>query len=137
MFKDPQADFNLDRILGEAMQFAQSERVRLGQKSELTTSFTCPPGKCGEYSSTNYFLLGVLLAQTSGAKHWMDYDQSSFLPDDVRKNMPNTEFPLTGVLKDYTNVHPYFPIFEETGSSLQKGQHIDASEMNANSAFTC
>merc|ERR550537_1223490 len=100
---------DLNTILDESLQLSKLESTKLSQKTDPSDSFSCMPGTCGEYSSTNYLLLGLMLAQASGSQHWKQYDQSSFLPAHVRRQMPSTVFPLEGKLRDFTDVHAYMP----------------------------
>ena len=41
-------------------------------------SFICEPGECGRYSSLNYVLLGLVLAQASGVPNWDMLDQRAW-----------------------------------------------------------
>ena len=63
-------------------------------------TFMCAPGACGQYCSTGFELLGLALAQVSGARGWRDYDQASVFPPDVRKMMAGTAFPGPGPCSD-------------------------------------
>lgn len=58
--------------------------------------------KC--YSSTNFMILGLILAQYTGGDSWKSLDQASFLPAELRGKL---RFGLTGAPKDYTPVHGY------------------------------
>lgn len=129
--KHPSLDPDIDDYLGEFLEAAQTER-----KHNHEDVFSCDPGACGEYSSTNYFILGLMLAQLSGAKHWMEYDQSAFLPAGVRQKMPQTIFPLRGACSKFTHVHGYSRAlgFEET--PLRRGFMLDNNAMPCNSGFT-
>jgi CubicO group peptidase (beta-lactamase class C family) len=40
-------------------------------------NLTCFPGTCGSYSSTNYVILGLVLAELHNALDWDEYDQRS------------------------------------------------------------
>lgn len=83
------------------------ERGLQKQNAAAQDSFKCAPGTCGEYSSSNYWLLGLMLSQLAGAKHWTSYDQSAFLPKGVRSKMPQTVFALRGRCSEFTDVHGY------------------------------
>jgi len=69
--------------------------------------FDCSPGTCGHYSSTNYELLGLILAQQAGVSSWDEYKQASGLPADVLADMPTTVFPVHGLCSNFTQVHGY------------------------------
>lgn len=60
-----------------------------------------------DYSSTNFLLLGMLLARYSGAKTWQDLRQIDLLPASVRKSLPSVTFAVNGTPADYTPVHGY------------------------------
>jgi CubicO group peptidase (beta-lactamase class C family) len=55
--------------------------------------------KC--YSSTNFMILGLLLANRTG---WSDFSQASFLPPSLRTKL---HFAVSGAPHDYTPVHGY------------------------------
>jgi CubicO group peptidase (beta-lactamase class C family) len=42
-------------------------------------TFVCPPGTCGKYSSTNYVLLGLVLASHQQAVDWDKLDQRAWI----------------------------------------------------------
>jgi CubicO group peptidase (beta-lactamase class C family) len=133
IFKHPSEEFDLKKVLGQDLQTGNREGIQKAGSFPATRpfdGFVCPPGSCGQYSSTNYLLLGMILAQTHGLAHWKQYDQSSFLPPDVRRKMPSTVFPLQGLLREFTDVHVY------PGSSSQTSGVSDAIDMSANAAFT-
>jgi len=46
-------------------------------------NFSCAPGSCGSYSSTNYVILGLVLAELSNATDWEAYDQRSIFNGNV------------------------------------------------------
>lgn len=56
------------------------------------------------YSSTNFMLLGLILAAKSGAESWEAYNQSSVLPEDLQGDI---RFGVTGSPQDYTSVHGF------------------------------
>jgi len=68
----------------------------LGEETNFTTDFT--------YSSTNFLLLGLVLAARSGAESWEEFDQGSVLPLQLRHQF---QFATTGAPGDYTRVHGY------------------------------
>lgn len=133
-YEHPERELDLHHMMGETMRLAQEERVNLGQLKDPSHTFTCLPGKCGEYSSTNYFLLGLILAQASGVEHWSLYDQSSFLPPKVRQNMPSTVFPIKGRLGSFTDVRAYMP--PSSLEQLVSKEVIDTFNLPANVGFT-
>lgn len=61
----------------------------------------CQPDKVC-YSSTNYVLLGLLLASQLGLKSWTSLDQRTFVPDEIAANLV---FAKTGPPSQYTDIH--------------------------------
>lgn len=57
------------------------------------------------YSSTNFLLLGIILAELSGAATYEDYKQFSGFPADFVASLPDVEFGLSGCPADYTRIH--------------------------------
>eukprot|EP00035_Acanthoeca_spectabilis_P029720 m.475285 g.475285 ORF g.475285 m.475285 type:complete len:147 (+) comp38050_c0_seq1:354-794(+) len=45
-------------------------------------SFSCDPGTCGQYSSTNFVLLGLVLGDLTGVGGWDQVDQRAWVPTD-------------------------------------------------------
>lgn len=125
--------FSLENLLGETLKLANIERAQQGKAKGYEDSFTCMPGKCGEYSSTNYVLVGMMLAQSSGVQHWLDYDQSSFLPQNLRVQMRSTIFPLRGRYSEFTDVHGY-QSYEE--KETHRHRLIDTHDHNCNIGWT-
>ncbi len=82
----------------------------LGVPWVSTGKLDFPPGKREHwsYSSTNFILLGLILAQQSGAKRWQDFDQSSFLPEDIKAKLPSVRYVSKGAApKDVTRLVGY------------------------------
>tara|TARA_B110000208_G_scaffold177512_1_gene224759 strand:+ start:250 stop:1251 length:1002 start_codon:yes stop_codon:yes gene_type:complete len=74
----------------------------------LDKHFICDPGSCGKYASTGFELLGLLLAQVTGAERWEDYDQLSVIPIGLRDQFTRTAFPGRGLCADVPHVvHQY------------------------------
>eukprot|EP00928_Gymnodinium_smaydae_P072992 TRINITY_DN56265_c0_g1_i1.p1 TRINITY_DN56265_c0_g1~~TRINITY_DN56265_c0_g1_i1.p1 ORF type:complete len:417 (+),score=74.28 TRINITY_DN56265_c0_g1_i1:93-1343(+) len=90
--------------------------------------FECTPGECGFYSSTNYELLGLILAQQAGASSWDEYNQKQGLPEALLSDMKSTAFALHGPCSDYTSVH---------GFSQEQLPAIDVSNMSCTNGWTC
>eukprot|EP00591_Stephanopyxis_turris_P005079 CAMPEP_0195516336 /NCGR_PEP_ID=MMETSP0794_2-20130614/7095_1 /TAXON_ID=515487 /ORGANISM="Stephanopyxis turris, Strain CCMP 815" /LENGTH=426 /DNA_ID=CAMNT_0040644911 /DNA_START=114 /DNA_END=1391 /DNA_ORIENTATION=+ len=66
-----------------------------------------PGTKAFAYSSTNFMLLGLILAQQAGAASWMSYDQSSFMTPSVRHALPTVDYVKCGAPADVTRLHGY------------------------------
>ena len=71
-----------------------------------------PPGVCNTkkyyncYSSTNYVLLGLLLAQAAGSEGWQSYQQKgAFGP--LVKAFENVQFAVTGAPSAFTDMRGY------------------------------
>jgi len=136
LMMNPHLELDLNELLGRSLRVANLERTRLQQNKGEAFCFTCKPGTCGEYSSSNYLLLGMLLAQVNGAHHWSEYDQSSFLPAKVLKKMRLTLFPLQGPCSDFTDVHGYIRASGLENSPLRDGSVLDTHHMACNYGFT-
>jgi D-alanyl-D-alanine carboxypeptidase len=54
------------------------------------------------YSSTNFMILGMILAEQTGAKDWTTLDQAAFLPAEMRDEF---RWALKGAPIDYSPVH--------------------------------
>merc|ERR1712232_1320135 len=93
----------------------------------LPVDFDCTPGTCGEYSSTNYELLGLILAQQAGATSWDQYTQATDLGT-VLKKMPNTAFAVHGHCSKYTDVHGY---------SKEVQPPADVYDVSCTNGWTC
>lgn len=134
---NPTAEVDVDTILGRDLMNANQERQAIGQNAGGADNvFTCAPGTCGEYSSTNYFLLGLMMGQISGAKHWLEFDQSAFIPGPVRQKMHRTAFPMRGLCHEFTDVHGYTRALGFEKTSLRNGFVVDNSRMACNVGFT-
>jgi len=69
--------------------------------------FVCQPGTCGKYSSSNYELLGLILAQQAGKESWDEYDQAAGLNLSSIPGTGHTRFAVHGPCSEYTKVHAY------------------------------
>merc|ERR1711908_2933 len=92
--------------------------------------FLCVPGACGAYSSTNYVLLGFVLAYHANASSWNGYDQRAILPPGQAWN--GTKFCLNGTLAAMNHtpnasvvVHGYQP------------NGLDVSDVSCAGGWTC
>jgi len=95
---------------------------------EAGRDFDCDPGTCGVYSSSNYEVLGLILAQNAGVDSWDEYTQAHDLPKDLLASMPRTKFALHGPCKNYTRVHAY--------SSLRHPS-VDVYNVSCTGGWTC
>jgi len=73
-------------------------------------TFNCAPGTCTGYSSTNYVILGLVLARHHGAFNWDRYDQRSWIPE-VYSRDPSSAFndmyyPLHGPCSNFSSANP-------------------------------
>jgi CubicO group peptidase (beta-lactamase class C family) len=130
--KNPTKEMDLD-FVANLWTATDSERRKY---KDTGSNFTCFPGTCGEYSSTNYLLLGVLSAQLSGAKHWLEYDQSAFLPVKLRQKLPRTIFLMRGLCREFTDVHAYMQVLPTVQTPLRHNNFlIDNQNMACNSGI--
>jgi CubicO group peptidase (beta-lactamase class C family) len=69
------------------------------------------PGTSQSYCSTNYILLGLVLAnhyhKTGSTWSWQGYDQMSVIPDALRKAFHASRFITSGTCQDHTPVHGF------------------------------
>jgi len=85
----------------------------LSQPWVATGKLNFTPGTCDRkhygncYSSTNFVLLGLILAQHSGAESWEKFEQISAMPEYVQKELKNTAFAVSSPPSSFTAVHGY------------------------------
>jgi len=93
-----------------------------------TGSLTFAPGSQFHYSSTNFVLLGLLLAELHGADSWDEWDQGCLLdalPPARRAMYSRTSFAVHGPPSRYTGVHGYDRTTYNGGnSSLRPGTDV-------------
>lgn len=121
-------DYQLDHPDAElgpvkSMNFIAMQTGKMGE------GFQCAPGLCGMYSSSNYVLAGLILAQAAGDDSWDEYDQKSSLPADVLAGMPTTTWALHGKCSKYTRVHGY--------TKTSSGQTVDVYNISCLAGWTC
>eukprot|EP01043_Picozoa_sp_COSAG02_P014237 COSAG02_NODE_583_length_20010_cov_4.434584_16_plen_351_part_00 len=83
------------------------------------------PGTCGFYSSTNYELVGLALAQAGGLSEWEAYNQRDVLPPHLAARSPNTTFGMLRTCGEYTRVAGYQPLDE-----MQEGDDPSVAAMS-------
>jgi len=132
--RHPTREINIDDVLRH-VQWVDVFNKRRGKYEQPDGGFNCEPGLCGEYSSTNYFILGLMLAQLSGNRQWWNYDQSAFLPMALRQKMPQTVFPVRGQCGEFTDVHGYEKGFGLNDMSMSNDHLLDNHDMSCNVAF--
>lgn len=81
------------------------------------------------YSSTNFMLLGMILANFLNASTWSSLDQTVFLPQPVASQL---RFGVTGSPSDYTEVHG----FDRTSYNVPPGQHNDHDDWKVDGVFS-
>jgi len=123
---------DFDNLASRRYQF-ENPLKDLGPVEELSfltpgQSFNCEPGSCGEYSSTNYELLGLILAQNAGVSSWDEYEQVRDLPEELMASMPHTSFAVHGPCARYTKVHAY---------SKQQSGWVDVYNLSCTNGWTC
>jgi CubicO group peptidase (beta-lactamase class C family) len=104
------ADYNDEKMEAWTLAHPDSTFTPLDYLANVSKHLRCSPGECGVYSSTGYDVVGLALAQISGANNWSEYDQRSVLPPQLAKQLNRTIFPNHGKCSDYpTIVHQYRP----------------------------
>jgi CubicO group peptidase (beta-lactamase class C family) len=82
----------------------------------------------GGYSSTNFMILGLILAANSGVSSWEEFNQASFMPESLRSKF---EFGVTGAPSKYTAVHGY----DRTSYNMPVNQTNDQDVWNVEGVF--
>jgi len=82
----------------------------------------------GGYSSTNFMVLGLILAANSGVSSWEEFNQASFMPESLRSKF---EFGITGAPSKYTAVHGY----DRTSYNMPVNQTNDQDVFNVDGVF--
>lgn len=121
---------DFDNLASRQYQFDHPDED-LGPVTEMNfippnASFTCKPGTCVQYSSSNYELLGLLLAQQAGKSFWDEYIQAEGLP--TFPEMTSTAFAVHGVCSKYTKVHAY---------SNERKPAVDVYNVSCTNGWTC
>ena len=111
---------------GEAFSAAQfANRSKAFGPVEILSRFVSPtlqfsPGERQSYCSTNYILLGFVLAthhhRAGTAWSWQDYDQASVVPTALQKDFTQSLFVKHGPCSQYTPVHGFMGLSERTAS---------------------
>ena len=98
---------------GESYSAAQfADRTKDFSPLEIISSFIddrqrFKPGESQSYCSTNYILLGFVLAHHAGSSSWSEYDQRSVFPASEAAKYPKTQFVASGACKEHTPVHGF------------------------------
>ncbi|CAK9118787.1 unnamed protein product [Durusdinium trenchii] len=106
---------------GEAFSRAQfANRSKAFGPIEIIGKFVSPtlqsvPGQQQMYCSTNYILLGLVLAthyhQPDSSWAWQNYDQASVVPKALQKVFKNSKFVMSGPCSQYTPVHGFMEFY--------------------------
>jgi len=81
------------------------------------------------YSSTNFMLLGMILAEHSGATSWETYNQTLSLPPALRKRV---KFALRKGPSSFTSVHGY----DRTQYNVPAGTHNNHDDFDVSGVFS-
>uniref|UniRef100_A0A7S4W1H0 Beta-lactamase-related domain-containing protein n=1 Tax=Alexandrium monilatum TaxID=311494 RepID=A0A7S4W1H0_9DINO len=81
------------------------------------------------YSSTNFMLLGLVLAANAGDETWVTFNQSAFLPPELRSEI---HFANRGSPRDWDAV----PGYDRTAYNVPKGQHNDHDNWEVDGVFS-
>jgi CubicO group peptidase (beta-lactamase class C family) len=108
--KHPTDEFRAIAYANPTKSFAPEDM--LNEPYVHTGKLDFPPGVCDKkkyyncYSSTNFVLLGLLLANHAGVETWEDYKQSDIIKT-VYSDFHNLKYALTGAPKEYSRVRGY------------------------------
>eukprot|EP00929_Paragymnodinium_shiwhaense_P087667 TRINITY_DN4780_c0_g1_i2.p1 TRINITY_DN4780_c0_g1~~TRINITY_DN4780_c0_g1_i2.p1 ORF type:complete len:445 (-),score=70.57 TRINITY_DN4780_c0_g1_i2:423-1757(-) len=72
-----------------------------------THNLTGHPGQGFQYSSTNFGLLGMILSHHAGIADYRDFNQSSFMPDELAHVTPSIQWAQRGSPRDHGVVPGY------------------------------
>jgi len=106
---------------GEAFSKAQfAKRSKAFGPVEIIGKFVAPelqstPGMKQMYCSTNYILLGLVLAthyhQPDSPWSWQDYDQFTVIPKALQKAFQHSKFVMSGPCSQFTPVHGFMEFY--------------------------
>jgi len=94
LYKDPKHNWSPTKLLGVPWV--------AGQWRPCKPFLPWMPPVC--YSSSNFMLLGMVLAAHANSSNWATFDQTQLLPESLRRRL---RFATAGAPKDYTPVHGY------------------------------
>ena len=86
--------------------YAPHELISFAWVATGSLEFT-PGTKRFRYSSTNFVLLGLILAHLDGQIRWTDYEQSTFLPANIRKELESVVYYRMGAPSNRTEIVGY------------------------------
>lgn len=81
------------------------------------------------YSSTNFMLLGLILASKTNASTWSSFDQSIFLPESLASQL---QFGVTGSPSNFTEVHG----FDRTAYNMPPGETNNHDDWQVDGVFS-
>jgi CubicO group peptidase (beta-lactamase class C family) len=103
----------------------------IGFVPKSTENNSLAPDVGGQYSSTNYELLGLILAQQAQASSWDTYNQSMSIPANLQQEMKHTKFGVHGTCEHYGTVHGL------TIDGLPWHKPSDVYNMSCTNGWTC
>jgi CubicO group peptidase (beta-lactamase class C family) len=126
------------------------------QNNTKLQKLRCKPGTCGVYSSTNYVLLGLVLARYQGAANWDVLDQRQWT-EQVPRQMPEVQpggsfdgmyYGMHGPYSGFTTaaasqgthstVHGYQPALRDSKCTTFSGcAALDVFDISATGGWTC
>jgi CubicO group peptidase (beta-lactamase class C family) len=121
---------DFDNDVSRHYQFDHPEQD-LGPVEEMSflwpmKKFAFRPGTGTSYSSSNYELLGLILAQQANKTSWEEYTQAQDLP--VLPEMKSTSFATRGKCSKYMQVHGY---------SSNGTNDVDVYDVSCTNGWTC
>ena len=106
-------------------------------------TFICDPGTCGKYSSTNYVLLGLVLAEVTGAAAWDRLDQRRWIPPALP--LDSVRYAVHGPCRNFStatgrragSVPGYQPVCPRHRHACVTAAQSDVSSMSSTQGWTC
>lgn len=106
----------------------------------LNKTSICPVNTCGYYSSVNYILLGMVMAQVKNVSDWTGYDQTSVIPDALKAtgNYNTLTFLQNGPCSQYSDVaHQYAYSNKMNGDQIVATEIFDLDDYSCLNGWTC
>jgi len=94
-------NYSVDQFAAPGHDFSPEEILH----KYVPREFDFSPGTHQDYCSTNYILLGMVLATHMTNGTWKDYNQATVFPEHLRESFSRSVFVDKGRCSDHTTVH--------------------------------
>jgi len=96
-------DYARDQFANRSHDFSPIEII----SKYVTPGLEYSPGSRQHYCSTNYILLGFVLANHASSDSWRSYDQMTVIPESLRDSFQRSVFVNEGTCEQHTPVHGF------------------------------